>query len=59
MDAMTSFTAAVVQAVAVGFDVEPGLEKVGRLAGEVSASGAALAVFPEAFLPGVERHAGW
>ncbi len=55
MDAMASFTAAVVQAAAVGFDIERGLEKVGRLAAEASAGGAALAVFPEAFLPAYPR----
>jgi len=52
---MASFTVAVVQAAAVGFALERGLEKVERLAGEASAGGAALAVFPEAFLPGYPR----
>lgn len=55
MGAMASFTAAVVQAAAVGFDLDAGLEKVGRLANKASAGGAALAVFPEAFLPGYPR----
>ena len=55
MGVMVSFTAAVVQAAAVGFDLDAGLEKVGRLAREASAGGAALAVFPEAFLPGYPR----
>ena len=50
---MASFMAAVVQAAAAGFDLDRGLEKVGRLAAEASAGGASLAVFPEAFLPGV------
>jgi nitrilase len=49
---MASFRAAVVQASAVGFELERGLEKVGRLAEQASARGAVLAVFPEAFLPG-------
>jgi hypothetical protein len=46
---------AVVQAAAVGFDLDRGLEKVGRLPAEASAGGASLAVFPEAFLPGYPR----
>jgi hypothetical protein len=54
-DAMASFTAAVVQAAAVGFDLDRGLDKVALLASEASAGGAALAVFPEAFLPGYPR----
>jgi nitrilase len=48
---MSSFKAAVVQAAAVGFDLEGGLDKVARLAREAHDGGAALAVFPEAFLP--------
>lgn len=52
---MASFTAAVVQAAAVGFELERGLEKVERVAAEASANGASLAVFPEAFLPGYPR----
>src|SRR5262249_60522781 len=55
MGVMVSFTAAVVQAAAVGFNLDAGLEKVGRLANEASAGGARLAVFPEAFLPGYPR----
>ena len=39
----------------MGFELERGLEKVGRLAGDAMAGGAALAVFPEAFLPGYPR----
>ncbi len=50
-----AFKVAVIQAAAVGFDLERGLEKVARLAGEASAGGAALAVFPEAFLPAYPR----
>jgi nitrilase len=52
---MSSFEAAVVQAGAMGFDLEAGIEKVARLAGEASAGGANVAVFPEAFLPGYPR----
>ena len=52
---MGSFRAAVVQAAAVGFDLERGLDKVARLAREASAGDAALTVFPEAFLPGYPR----
>jgi nitrilase len=52
---MSSFRAAVVQAAAVGFDLERGLDKVARLAREASDGGAALAVFPEAFLPAYPR----
>jgi nitrilase len=52
---MGAFKVAVIQAAAVGFDLERGLEKVARLAGEASAGGAALAVFPEAFLPAYPR----
>ena len=52
---MASFTAAVVQAAAAGFDIERGLDRVGELAAEASAGGAALAVFPDAFLPGYPR----
>ena len=49
---MGSFRAAVVQAAAAGFDLEAGLDKVARLAGQACEEGAELAVFPEAFLPG-------
>jgi nitrilase len=52
---MTSFRAAVVQAAAVGFDLDAGLDEVARLAGEAGGGGARLAVFPEAFLPGYPR----
>ena len=52
---MSSFKAAVVQAASVGFDLERGLDKVNRLAREARDGGAALAVFPEAFLPGYPR----
>jgi nitrilase len=52
---VTSFRAAVVQAAAVGFDLQAGLDKLARLAREASAGGARLAVFPEAFLPGYPR----
>lgn len=52
---MTAFKAAVIQAAAVGFDLEAGLDKVARLAGDVSAGGAKIALLPEAFLPGYPR----
>jgi nitrilase len=52
---MGSFKAAVVQAAAEGFDLERGLDKVAKLAAEATAGGAALAVFPEAFLPAYPR----
>ena len=52
---MGPFKAAVIQAAAAGFDLERGLDKVARLAGEASVGGAALAVFPEAFLPAYPR----
>ena len=52
---MSSFRVAVVQAAAAGFDLERGLDTVARLAAEASAGGAALAVFPEAFLPAYPR----
>ncbi len=47
---MTVVRAAVVQAAAVAFDVEATLEKAERLMVGASASGAQLAVFPEAFI---------
>jgi nitrilase len=55
MSARAPIRAAVVQAAAVGFDLEAGVEKVARLAGEVRAGGGELALFPEAFLPGYPR----
>ena len=53
--AMGSFKAAVIQAAAAGFDLDRGLDKVARLAGEARAGGGELAVFPEAFLPAYPR----
>jgi nitrilase len=53
--ALSAFRAAVVQAAAVGFDLEAGLDKVALLAERASDGGARLAVFPEAFLPGYPR----
>ena len=52
---MTTFTAAVVQAAPVGFDVERGLDKIADLARQTSEGDAQLAVFPETFLPGYPR----
>jgi predicted amidohydrolase len=44
------FTAAVVQAAPVAFDLDATLDKVARLAAEAAGQGARLAVFPEAFV---------
>ncbi|MDT4963551.1 MAG: nitrilase [Pseudonocardiales bacterium] len=44
------FSAAVVQAAPVAFDLDATLDKVGRLAGEAAVMGAHLVVFPEAFV---------
>ena len=52
---MSTHRVAVVQAAAVGFDLDAGLDKVARLAGEARDGGAVLALFPEAFLPGYPR----
>jgi len=56
---MSDVRVAVVQAGAVGFDLEAGLDKVARLAGEARGGDAELAVFPEAFLPGYPRGMGF
>ena len=45
-----TFCAAVVQAAPVAFDVDATLAKVARLTSESAAGGAALVVFPEAFV---------
>ncbi len=47
---MTVFTAAVVQAAAVGFDCARTLDKLRALAADAAKRGARLAVFPEAFV---------
>lgn len=47
---MTSVRAAVVQSAPAVFDLEATLERVARLTGEARAQGAALVVFPEAFV---------
>lgn len=48
---MTTTTIAAVQATPVFLDREATIEKMGRLAKEAAGNGAALAVFPEAFVP--------
>lgn len=47
---MSVFTAAVVQAAPVGFDVPRTLAKLGDLAADAARRGAKIAVFPEAFV---------
>ncbi|MDZ4869588.1 MAG: nitrilase-related carbon-nitrogen hydrolase [Alphaproteobacteria bacterium] len=47
---MTVFTAAVVQAAPVAFDVQRTLDKLADLAADAARKGAKLAVFPEAFV---------
>ena len=47
---MTVFTAAVVQAAPVGFDVARTLDKLDDLTADTSRRGAKVAVFPEAFV---------
>src|SRR4051794_39595112 len=47
---MTRVAAAVVQAAPVAFDVEATVAKVERLTAEAAGGGAALVVFPEAFM---------
>ena len=47
---MTAFTAAVVQAAPVGFDVPRTLDKLADLTADAARRGAKLAVFPEAFI---------
>ena len=48
---MTSTTIAAIQATPVFLDRDATIEKMGRLAKEAADNGAALAVFPEAFVP--------
>ena len=47
--------AAVVQAAPAAFDLEPTLARVADLAADAAAQGAALAVFPEAFVGGYPK----
>jgi nitrilase len=47
---MTAFTAAVVQAAPVGFDVARTLDKLADLTADAARRGAKIAVFPEAFV---------
>lgn len=49
------FTAAVVQAAPIAFDLKRSLEKAQALTGEAAARGARLVLFPEAFLSGYPR----
>ena len=46
---------AVVQAGAVPFDAEAGVDKAARLLGEAAATGARVIVFPEAFITGYPK----
>ncbi len=52
---MREVRVAVVQAASVAFDSEATLDRVERLAREAAATGARLAVFPEAFVGGYPR----
>jgi nitrilase len=45
----------VVQAGAVPFDTNPGVDKAMRLIGEAASRGAKVIVFPEAFIPGYPK----
>jgi nitrilase len=47
---MTVFTAAVVQAAPVAFDLDRSIEKLADLTADAAASGAEVVLFPEAFL---------
>lgn len=53
------FTAAVVQAASVCFDLQGSLDKLETLAQEAASNGASLAVFPEAFLSGYPSSLDW
>lgn len=52
---MAKFTAAVVQAAPVLFDLEKTLEKTARLVDEAAAKGAKLILFPEAYVSAYPR----
>ncbi|MGQ7847261.1 carbon-nitrogen hydrolase family protein [Granulosicoccus sp. 3-233] len=54
-----TFTAAVVQAASVCFDLQGSLDKLESLAREAADNGARLAVFPEAFLSGYPSSLDW
>jgi nitrilase len=51
--------AAVVQAASVLFDAEASVDKAVRLIGEAAATGAKVIVFPEAFIGGYPKGAGY
>ena len=52
---MTPFTAAVVQTASIAFDTVRTVEKLGDYAGQATAKGAKLVVFPEAFVGGYPK----
>lgn len=56
---MAKLTAAVVQAGTVGADVEATLQKAETLIAECGSRGAAIAVFPEAFIGGYPKGANF
>lgn len=51
----TIVTAAVVQAGAISFDAQACVDKACRLIGDAARAGAAVAVFPEAFIGGYPK----
>jgi nitrilase len=55
MSTPAPYTVAVVQAASVAFETDATLDKLERLAGEAAATGARLALFPEAFVGGYPR----
>jgi nitrilase len=55
MSTPAPYTVAVVQAASVAFDTPATLDKLERLAAEAAATGARLALFPEAFVGGYPR----
>ena len=57
MDRSSTVRAAVVQAAPVAFALDPTLDRVEALAARAAAAGAAIAVFPEAFVGGYPKGA--